>query len=236
MFLVVPPLVTHQVRTVLVLGNAGGSTARALAALYPGVAIDGVELDPKVTDIARRFLALRRIPRLQVVTADARAYLRSTGKRYDVIAIDTYRQPYIPFQVTTREFFALVRSHLTSGGAVALNVARLPGDRGLLRAIAATVRAEIGQAWTWDALRFNTLLFAFESRVTRAELVRRVGSVPAEVRSLVPLFRRSVEAAGFRGGVLTDDRAPVEWLADRAIVSYVARGGRLEDDHLPTRP
>ncbi len=236
MFLVVPPLVAHPVRTVLVLGNAGGSTARALAALYPSVEIDGVELDSKVTEVARRFLGLNRIPRLHVITADARAYLRSTDKRYDVIAIDTYRQPYIPFQVTTREFFALVRSRLTPGGAVALNVARVPGDRGLLRAVAATVRAELGQAWIWDALRFNTLLFAFESRVTHAELVRRVGEAPEAVHPLVPLFRRQVAAAGFHGGVLTDDRAPVEWLADRAIVSYVAGGGRLEDDHLPTRP
>jgi hypothetical protein len=56
------------------------------------------------------------------------------------------------------------------------------------------------------------------------------------VRSLVPLFRRQIAASGFHGTVLTDDRAPVEWLADRAIVSYVAGGGRLEYDHLPTRP
>lgn len=236
MFLVVPPLVGHPVRSVLVLGNAGGSTARALAALYPGVRIEGVELDPKVTSVARRFLGLDAIPRLHVTTADARAYLRSTDKRYDLIAIDTYRQPYIPFQVTTREFFALVRSHLTPGGAVALNVARVPHDRGLLRAIAATLRSELGQAWTWDALRFNTLLFAFRSPATRAGLVQRVRRVPAEVRPLVPLFRDRLTQAGFHGTVLTDDRAPVEWLADRAIVSYIAHGGRLQDDHLPTRP
>jgi spermidine synthase len=236
MFLVVPPLVPHPVRSVLVLGNAGGSTARALAALYPGVTIDGVELDPKVTDVARRFFGLSRIPRLHVITADARAYLRSTDKRYDLIAIDTYRQPYIPFQVTTREFFRLVRSHLSPGGAVALNVSRVPSDRGLVDAIAATVRAELGQAWDWDALRFNTLLFAFDAPVTRAELVRRVGGVPAPLQPLVPPFRRQVRATGFGGRALTDDRAPIEWLADRAIVSYVAHGGRLEDDQLPTAP
>ena len=175
MFLVVPPLVPHPVRSALVLGNAGGSTARALAALYPRMSIDGVEIDPAVTEAARRYLDLGRIPRLRVVTADARAYLRSTDKRYDLIAIDVYRQPYIPFQVTTREFFSEVRSHLTPGGCVALNVARLPGDRGLLDAVAATVRDEFAQAWDWDALRFNSLLFACNGRVTRAELVRRVG-------------------------------------------------------------
>jgi spermidine synthase len=236
MFLVVPPLVPHRVRDVLILGNAGGSTARALAALYPDVRIDGVELDPKVTEVARRYLGLDGILLLHVITADARAYLRSTHKRYDLIAIDTYRQPYIPFQVTTREFFALVRSHLTPGGAVALNVARVPGDRGLLRAIGATVRHELGQAWAWDALRFNTLLFALNAPVTKTQLLRRVGTVPTPLRSLVPLFRRTTVPAGFNGEILSDDRAPVEWLSDRAIVSYVARGGRLENDELPTAP
>ena len=195
MFLLVPPLVTHPVRNVLVLGNAGGSTARALAALYPGVEIDGVELDPKVTDVARRFLGLGEIPGLHVVTADARAYLRSTDKRYDAIMIDTYRQPYIPFQVTTREFFALVRSHLTPGGAVALNVARFPEDRGLLDAVAATVRDRFGQAWTWDALRFNTLLMAFESTgdTRRARSTGRRRSRPgALARAALPPRRVGV--------------------------------------------
>jgi spermidine synthase len=236
MFLVAPPLVSHPVRHALILGNAGGSTARALAALYPLMRIDGVELDPAVTDAARRYLGLSQIPRLHVVTADARAYLRGTRKRYDLIAIDVYRQPYIPFQVTTREFFSEVRSHLTPGGCVALNVARTPRDRGLLDAIAATVRSELGQAWDWDALQFNSLLFACTRPMTHGELVRRVGAVPAQARSLVPLFRREVVETGFHGTVLTDDRAPVEWLSDRAIVSYVAHGGRLQDDHLPTRP
>jgi spermidine synthase len=236
MFLVVPPLVGHPVRNALVLGNAGGSTARALAALYPRMAIDGVEIDPAVTEAARRYLDLGRIPRLHVVTADARAYLRSTGKRYDLIAIDVYRQPYIPFQVATREFFSEVRSHLTNGGCVALNVARLPDDRGLLDAVAATVRDVFGHVWDWDALRFNSLLVACNGRVTHAQLLQRAGAVPEAASSLVPLFRRDVAESGFRGTVLTDDRAPVEWLSDRAIVSYVAHGGRLEDDHLPTQP
>jgi spermidine synthase len=236
MFLVVPPLLTKRVRRVLILGNAGGTTARSLAALYPGVAIDGVELDPKVTEVARRYLGLGAIPGLRVITADARAYLRSTSRRYDLIAIDAYRQPYIPFQVATREFFADVRRHLTPDGAVALNVSRVPGDRRLLQALAATVRSEFHQAWTWDALRFNSLLFALARPVARPELVRRVRGAPAAVRSLVPLFQRQVAAAGFRGEVLTDDRAPVEWLSDRAIIGYAARGGSLDERYLPTSP
>jgi spermidine synthase len=236
MFLVVPALLDRPVRDVLVLGNAGGTTARALAALYPGVRIDGVELDPKVTEVARRFLGLGSIPRLRVITADARAYLRGTTKRYDLICVDAYHREYIPFQVTTREFFRLARAHLQPGGAVALNVSRIPGDRGLLRALAATVQSVFGQAWTWDALRFNSLLFALDRPATHAQLVTRVGRVPAPLRPLVPLVQRHLEAAGARGEVLTDDRAPVEWLMDRAIVKYVAGGGRFDERYLPTAP
>ena len=79
MFLVVPPLVAHPVRRALVLGNAGGSTARALAALYPRMS-DRRRGDRSRGDGGSAALSRsRRIPRLRVVTADARAYLRSTA-------------------------------------------------------------------------------------------------------------------------------------------------------------
>ena len=104
MFLVVPPLVPHPVRRVLVLGNAGGSTARGLAALYPGS-----NRRRRARPEGDRCRAA--LPRARRDSAPARDHggrarvPRGTDKRYDVIAIDIYRQPYIPFQVTTREFF-----------------------------------------------------------------------------------------------------------------------------------
>ena len=194
MFLLVPPLLTHPVRRVLVLGNAGGTTARALAALYPGVAIDGVELDPKVTEVSRRYLGLGAIPGLRVITADARAYLRSTSRRYDVIAIDAYRQPYIPFQVATREFFGEVRAHLTPGGAVALNVSRVPGDRRLLRAgrdgaLRVRTGVDVGRASLQHAaLRARPSRHAHRARAPRRR--RALGGA---------LARAAVPATGDRG-------------------------------------
>jgi spermidine synthase len=236
MFLVLPPLLQRPLRHVLILGNAGGSTARALAALYPAAEIDGVELDGRVSDAARRYFALDEIPRLRVHTADARVYLLTTDERYDLICIDAYRQPYIPFQLTPRELFELARDHLRPGGIVALNVARLPGEHALVDALARTLRATFDDSWRWDALRYNTLVFAVDAAATRAELVPREAGAPRAIRSLVPLFARGLAPAGMRGTLLTDDRAPVEWIADRALVSYVARGGRFDEHLLPTAP
>ncbi|MBV8194349.1 MAG: spermine synthase, partial [Candidatus Dormibacteraeota bacterium] len=51
---------------ILVIGNAGGTAARVLSALYPGAVIDGVELDPVVTELAREYMALDSIPGLTV--------------------------------------------------------------------------------------------------------------------------------------------------------------------------
>ena len=98
----------------LVIGNAGGTTARALAAEYPGIGIDGVELDPVVTQLARQYMGLDAIPNLHVITADGREYLETTAQRYDLIVVDAYRTEYIPFYLATQEFFSLLHAHLNA--------------------------------------------------------------------------------------------------------------------------
>jgi spermidine synthase len=236
MFLVIPPLPDRPVRRVLLIGNAGGTTARAYGALYPRIAIDGVEIDPKVTEAGRRFLGLGDNPRLHVVTADARPYLAGTHRRWDAILIDAYRQPYIPFYLATKEFFQLARDHLRPGGVVALNIAALPGDDRLANSVAGTVASVFPQAWEWRPLRFNELVLGFDRPVSKADLVSRVAGVNAHVSSLVPLFRSELRAVNPAPSPLTDDRAPVELVTDRMLVRYIAEGGSLDEQPLPTAP
>jgi spermidine synthase len=235
-FLLVPPLLDRPVETMLVIGNAGGTVARAYGRLYPDVEIDGVEIDPEVSEAGRRYLDLGDNPRLDVVAADGRPYLELTDERYDVIVVDAYRQPYIPFQLATKEFFEAVREHLTPGGVVALNVASVPGDDLLSEAVGSTVLSVFPQAWSWKPLRFNELMLGLDRPLTRGELVERVEDAPETVASLVPLFQAGLEPV--RGGErpLTDDRAPVEWLTDRMIVEHIAEGGELDEEPLPTEP
>jgi spermidine synthase len=236
LFLMLPPLLSQPPRSMLVIGNAGGTVARAYGRFYPNVSIDGVELDPRLNWVARRYFGAAANPRLRLIAADGRPFLERTSKRYDVIVVDAYRQPYVPFYLATSEFFRLVRQHLRLGGAVALNVAATPHDKRLSNAIGTTLLIAFPQVWRWRALRFNDMLFALLEPVSRAELERRARNVHGKLRLLLPLFRSRLAAVRPTGEPLTDDRAPVEWLTDRMILDQVERGGSTSEPALPTAP
>jgi len=236
MFLAVPPLLGRPVQRVAILGNAAGTTARAMGVFYPGASTDGVELDPAVTEVGRRFFGLGDNPRLRVFTADARPFLRSTRRRYDLIFVDAYRQPYVPFYLATQEFFRLAREHLRADGAIALNVATVPGDHRLAEGIAGTLATEFPQVITWQALRFNQLVVGLTRPAPRPVLEGRLGRGPRRLRVLSRLLAAQMQPAAPSRDPWTDDRAPVEWITDRMIVRYAAAGGELDEDLLPTAP
>jgi len=236
LFLVVPALLDRPVRSLLVIGDGGGTIPRAFGRFYPRVQVDGVELDADVTAAGRRYLGLGDNPRLVTHTADGRAFLARSSRRWDMVVVDAYRQPYIPFHLATAEFFRLVRDHLAPGGVVALNVAATPHDRRLARALGTTLHAEFPQVWRWSALRFSDLVLAFDRPRSRARLVARAARVAPPLRPLVPLLRRQLVPLAAEGRAWTDDRAPVEWLTDRMLAAQIARGEGLDERLLPTVP
>ncbi|TMC46626.1 MAG: hypothetical protein E6J20_20840 [Chloroflexi bacterium] len=236
MFLVAPPLADHPVRRILIIGAAGGTTARALAALYPGVRIDGVELDPVVSELGREYMGLDRIPGLRTVNEDGRSFLQRSGDRYDMIAVDAYHRDYVPFHLATAEFFQLCRDHLSAGGVLAINAARVPEDDQLATAVAGTVATVFPQAWRWGALRFNELVIGLDRPLGHDELARRAATVPPAVRVLAPLLAREAVVAPPGADPMTDDRAPVEWLSDRMYLEHIATGQGLDETLLPTAP
>ena len=235
-FLAIPPLLDRPLERVAILGNAAGTTARALGVYYPDAFVDGVELDPAVSRVGRRYFAMDENSRLTVHDADARPFLRSTDEMYDLIVVDAYRQPYVPFYLATREFFRLVREHLAPGGIVALNVAAVPDDKRLVRAVGTTLAAELPEVLEWPALRFNTIVLGLTEPLAEGEVALRLRRGPADLAPLRELLAGDARPLEAMGTPWTDDRAPVEWLTDRMIVSYAAEGGRLDEDYLPTRP
>jgi spermidine synthase len=202
-------------RSVAILGNAGGTTARAFRALSPATRLDPVEIDAGLTEIGRRWFGLPRS--LRVHHEDARPFLRRRrDARWDAILIDAYRQPYIPFYLVTREFFALARDRLTPGGVAVINVGHPEGRHELERALAATLRAEFPHVASDRTNATNTQLVA-----SRRPL-RFAAALPASLRRIAARERALLRPAPRGGDVYTDDRAPVEWLVDRSLLEYAA--------------
>ncbi len=236
MFLTVPPLLGRPAAHVAILGNAGGTTARAFGVYYPQAHIDGVEIDPAVTAVGRRYFGLGDNPRLTVITADARPFLETTHEKYDLILIDAYRQPYVPFYLATQQFFALARQHLLPGGIIALNVSTVPGDHRLAQGIAGTLATEFPQVVTWQALRFNQLVVGLTAPLSRAVMGARLDAAPAALQPITRLFAGALRGAAPAAHPWTDDLCPVEWVTDRMIADYALRGAVVNEQLLPTAP
>ena len=206
---------------VAILGNAAGTTARAFDRLFPTTYVDGVEIDGELSEIGRRYFDMNG-ERLTVHTADARPFLRRVETRYDAILLDAYRQPYVPFYLTTREFFELARSRLAPGGVVVVNVGHPEGQDELERVLAATMRAVFPSVVRDPATPTNTLLAASAEPISPAALRRARGALPAPLREVADETADRMEPALRGGEVYTDDKAPVEWLIDRTIVDYAS--------------
>ena len=209
---------------VAILGNAAGTTARAYERFFPRTRVDGVELDPELSDVGRRFFDMRN-PRLRLFHEDARPFLARIDARYDVISVDAYRQPYIPFYLTTVEFFRTAREKLRRGGVVIVNAGHPVGQDDLERVLTAGMRKVFRHVVRDPIEPTNTLLVGSDTPLS-AERLRRVS-----VRGLPPGLEQTGRGAAARvdspilgGEAYSDDRAPVEWLIDKSIVDYAAGG------------
>ena len=205
------------------LGTAGGTVPRAYAHFFPETRIDAVDIDGELFEIGRRYFDLRPREQLREFAEDARPFLRSTRERYDSIFVDAYRQPYIPFYLTTREFFELVRDRLNPGGSVIINIGHPRDSQELEKALTATMREVFAHVARDPIQSLNSLVIASDTPVSAEAL--RAAPLPAELSALASQSAARLED-GLRGGrVFTDDKAPVEWLIDASIVQYAAGEG-----------
>src|SRR4051794_27066990 len=213
-------------RRIAVLGNAGGTTARAYGQLFPRTRVDAVDIDPELARIGRRWFDMTG-PHLRSISADARPFLRRAHDRaYDAIFVDAYRQPYIPFYLATREFFALARRKLAPGGTLVVNVGHPEGSARLERVLAATMRVPFGTVLRDPVAPTNTMLVGARGPLSAAAVARAAPRLPPGVPPIALAAAGRTRPALRGGRVYTDDLAPVEWLIDASILRYAAHGGR----------
>lgn len=218
-----------QVHSMAIVGLAGGTIARQFTAAYGPIPIDGVEIDPAIVSVGQRYFGMTE-PNLHIHVADGRPFMRATHNTYDVVAIDAFQQPYIPFQLTTVEFFQEVRAHLSKNGVICLNAGHTRTDFRLIQAFVNTMRRVFPSVYTFNVPgTFNTEIMATVQPTTLDTFQANLSALPSDsllgtvAQEVLPVAQVARAQPG--GIVFTDDEAPVEQLIDQLLIDYVQQGG-----------
>ena len=226
-----PPYTPENIRSIAILGLAGGTSARQAASVFPNSQIDGFEIDETVIAVGYDYFEMD-IPNLTVYAQDARLGLRSMQKRYQLISIDAYRPPYIPAHLITVEFFQEVSDHLTEDGVLVLNVAQIGGDRRLVDAFTTTLSQVFPSVYTSDVPNtFNTMVYATRSATsiqnlyTNYLLLNESGNFSVLLRETLETTILNLKPLAESDLVFTDDRAPIENLVNSMLIDFYRTGG-----------
>ena len=240
------PLMADQARSALILGMGTGTYARQLRRYYPRMAIQGVEIDRSISDLAIKYFD--QPADIPVSTYDGRAWLASSGHRYDLIMVDAYQDITIPFQMSSTEFFSLVRKHLNPGGVMVVNMNMIDDGQGSINAaLTHTITRVFGSEAILTAdvpQTTNRELFArrpgsddfpgsegdkkgsmrdYPGSDLLAEAAARVSPDPDLSQMMEQVSSRLSTVGDAKGRILTDDNAPVELLGMHAIDGIISR-------------
>jgi spermidine synthase len=170
-------------RRILVVGMGGGSLVMAMQRMYPGVAIDAVEIDPAVVRMSREYFGFVPADATKVYEEDGRVFVKRmqrAGVKYDLVVLDAYDHEYIPEHMLTVEFLQEVKSLLTERGVVAGNT--FTSSR-LYNSESATYYAAFGDFF---ALRTNNrvIIVRLGGLPDKAEIARNADALDAKLRPL----------------------------------------------------
>lgn len=220
-----------SVQRVAIVGLAAGTAARQMTAVYGDIPIDGFELDPKIVEVGQKYFGMT-MPNLNVFVGDGRLNLERSPDKYDIIAVDAYRPPYIPPHMTTQEFFEIIASHLADDGVLTINSASVPGDRRLINGLATTMGTVFPSIYTVDMPgSLNTMIFATKQPTRAEDFAANLVAFSADP-SVHPLLINTMQTTftGLKSGyevttVFTDDHAPIEWIVNDMVVRFILGGG-----------
>ncbi|MFC2029013.1 spermidine synthase [Chloroflexota bacterium] len=219
-----------DIKRIALIGLAAGTIARQASLVFPGVQIDGYELDPDIITVGKEYFGLE-LPNLQIIVEDGRAGLHRSLYRYELIGVDAYRPPYIPWHMTTKEFFQEIYDHLSDKGAMAINVGRAPGDRRLIDGLFSTIMSVFPSGYIMDIPgTFNSMIYATRNNTKIDNLMRNMIKF-STTDTIDPLLTTSMYQAWINlqsnpavSTPYTDDRAPVEWITNNMVLKYILIG------------
>lgn len=203
---------------ILILGMGTGTFAGQCRNYFEDAAVEGVEIDEKITSLAYEYFELPED--IAVATYDGRAYLEAVDKKYDVIMVDAYQDITIPFQMSTREFFTMVKEHLTEDGVMVVNMNMHTEKEGNINQyLADTIAGVFKEVYTVD-VEGSTNRELFASAGGNLEKRMKEGTEKTADRQLREMMQQVAEQLKpYEKGkyLLTDDKAPVELLGMQVI-------------------
>jgi len=208
---------------ILILGNGSGTFATQCSRYFDNVNIEGVEIDQKITDLAIQYFELPKD--VKVTTYDGRAYLNATEGKYDVIMVDAYQDITIPFQMSSIEFFELVRDHLNENGVMVVNMNMRGSSEGSINEyLADTISRVFSTVYTADVDgSTNRELFASNNRDMIVDFKRNIEEEDDRALQIM-MTRVDSELVKYEAGnlIMTDDKAPVELLGMEMIDEIIS--------------
>ena len=206
---------------ILILGMGTGTYAAQCKKYFADKTptIEGVEIDEKITALSKKYF--NASDDVKVTTYDGRADLNAVKNTYDVIMVDAYQDITIPFQMSSKEFFTLVKEHLKPDGVMVVNMNMRGGGEGNINQyLSDTISTVFPEVFTVDVSNSsNRVLFAsdnakmtqvFDSnlaRVTDTSLYSAMYGVKTNYEKYSPTGKY----------ILTDDKAPVELLGMKVV-------------------
>lgn len=203
---------------VLILGMGTGTYATQCRKYFGDMNIEGVEIDEKITKLSRKYFALP--DDINVTTYDGRAFLNASDRKYDVIMVDAYQDITIPFQMSSVEFFRLVKSHLNENGVMVVNMNMRGNDDGdINQYLADTISSVFGNVYTVEVDNStNRELFASDNNDMMSVLNDNISGIKdADFRFMMNKVRDNSIAYNAGKLIMTDDNAPVELLGMKVI-------------------
>ena len=223
------PFAPNQVTSLAIIGLAAGTIARQYSEVFGAIPIDGIEIDPAIAEAGERYFDMNA-PNLNVILQDGRWALSQSSMRYSVIAVDAYRLPYIPWHLTTVEFFSEAQKHLDENGVLVINVGRTQYDRRLVDAIASTLQAVFPSVHVIDVPdTFNSVLVATVQHTNPDNLDSNLSLLgPTSHPFLIQMLKlsaRALQPTPKTDMVFADDHAPVERLTNAIMLRFILGDG-----------
>jgi len=228
-----PPFTPSDVDNVAIIGLAAGTTARQATSAFGPIPIDGFEIDREIINVGQNYFEMTG-DNLNPIAQDGRWGLAHSEKSYSIISIDAYRPPYIPWHLTTKEFFTIVYDHLDSRGALVINVGRTPEDEKLLSGLTATIQSVFPSVFVMDVPgTYNSIIYA-TVQITAPEYLKEnlallldTDSANSTLVSAMRIALENLRQLPEDGQVFTDNKAPIEWITNQMVLNNVLSGSEL---------